>query len=82
MKELLIHSYIKTKYYKELFDKVGFNPYKMEKFSDIEIIPVQTKQDYRKNFENVKSVNFLDINPGDIELRALRGNHSKYINRS
>ena len=63
LKELLIHAYQNTKYYKRLFDEFGFNPKKMENFNDIKIIPIQTKQDIRKNFEDIKSFDFSTYRP-------------------
>ena len=63
LKELLIHSYQNTAYYKTLFDKSGFNPFKMKDFQDIEVIPVQTKQDIKNNFEAIKSSDFEKYKP-------------------
>ncbi len=63
LKELLKHAYQYTRYYKKLFDDVGFNPNKMKDFDDINVIPIQTKQDIRKNFEDLKSFDFKIYKP-------------------
>lgn len=63
LKTLLIHSYQKTVYYKNLFDKVGFNPNKMNDFKDIEAIPIQTKKDIKNNFNSIKSSDFEKYRP-------------------
>lgn len=45
LKETLLYAYNHVPYYKELFDKVNFDPQKMEAFSDIERIPLLEKED-------------------------------------
>lgn len=63
LKEMLIHAYDKTDYYNSLFNQVGFNPRKMSDFSDIKLIPIQTKKSIKSNFKSIKSHDFFDYNP-------------------
>jgi len=44
LKETLIYCYNYIEYYKELFDKVKFNPYEIKSFEDIKAIPYLTKE--------------------------------------
>ena len=44
LKSLLEHSYKNVPYYTELFDKHGFNPFKMNSFRDFKKIPFLTKK--------------------------------------
>ena len=55
LKDILIHSYETTSYYKNLFDKNNFNPYEIKKLSDISRLPILTKEIVRNNFENLIS---------------------------
>ena len=63
LKELLKQAYLNTSYYKKLFDKIGFNPNKMQDFTDINVIPIQSKQDIKKNFNDLKSIDFRNYKP-------------------
>lgn len=40
LKEILIHSYETTRYYKKLFDANSFNPYKFNDVDDLKKIPL------------------------------------------
>ncbi len=63
LKELLKQAYQNTSYYKKLFDEIGFNPSKMQDFKDISIIPIQTKQEIKKHFDELKSNDFKNYKP-------------------
>ncbi|WP_207641176.1 hypothetical protein [Butyrivibrio sp. WCE2006] len=52
-KEVVIHAYEHTKYYKELFDSVCFDPYKISSIEDISSVPVLTKQILNERFEDL-----------------------------
>lgn len=45
LKETLIYSYENVPYYKEVFDKYKFDPYNIKKSSDINKIPILTKEE-------------------------------------
>lgn len=49
LKRLLIHAYENTDYYKGIFQEVGFDPYNLRDFSQVEQIPLLTKQIIREN---------------------------------
>ena len=57
LKTLLVHSYNKTKYYKELFDSIGFNPFDFESLNDLKKIPIMDKNTFIDNFSKLKSNN-------------------------
>ncbi len=63
LRKLLIRAYQTTKYYKKLFDEIGFIPHRIHDFNDINIIPIQTKQNIKNNFENIKSFDFNNYEP-------------------
>jgi len=44
LKDDLIYCYNNVQYYKELFDKINFDPYKITKIQDIKTIPYLTKE--------------------------------------
>jgi len=44
LKDNLIYCYNNVQYYKDLFDKVNFDPYKITSFEDIKTIPYLTKE--------------------------------------
>lgn len=52
-KETLIHAYEHTRYYKELFDSVDFNPYMVTSFENIESIPILTKKILQERFDDL-----------------------------
>lgn len=49
LKGMLVHAYENTVYYKELFDTRGFSPYSFNEPSQLEILPVLTKEIIRNN---------------------------------
>lgn len=57
LKETLVFSYENTQYYKELFDKINFNPYEFKDFSEMKKIPILTKELVRENFEKLINKN-------------------------
>jgi phenylacetate-CoA ligase len=54
-KELLVYSYQNVPYYTELFNKIKFDPEKLNSFDDIKVIPYLTKQIIRQNFDKLIS---------------------------
>jgi phenylacetate-CoA ligase len=63
LKKLLIHCNSNVPYYQELFRQNSFNPVTMSDIKEIEKIPIITKDIIRKNFENIKAVNFSSFIP-------------------
>ncbi len=60
LKETLVHAYEHTKYYRELFDNVGFDVYSFASKEQLDIIPVLTKEDIRNNFEALQADDISD----------------------
>tara|TARA_B110000259_G_C14034363_1_gene408478 strand:- start:980 stop:2344 length:1365 start_codon:yes stop_codon:yes gene_type:complete len=59
LKSQLILAYKNTKYYKDLFDNIGFSPYKFDNLSALEMLPIQTKNDVQKNISNMTNKSIL-----------------------
>jgi phenylacetate-CoA ligase len=53
LKKQLIQAYENTTYYKDFFDLYDFDPYTLKELSVIEIFPIQTKDDIRRNVNNM-----------------------------
>lgn len=60
LKEILIHAYEHTKYYKILFDKCGFDVYSFKDLKEFEKIPVLKKSDIIENFQELQADNIND----------------------
>ena len=54
LKELLLHSQKNIPFYKKRFLEAGFEPGKMQNIEDLESIPLLTKEDIRKNIDELK----------------------------
>lgn len=50
LKYITVYCYNNIKLYHDKFDKIGFNPEKIKTLSDIEYIPLTTKEDFRDNY--------------------------------
>lgn len=55
LKELLVHAYTTTEYYRKLFDKINFRPDQFSDFEELEKIPCLTKNLIIENFEELQS---------------------------
>lgn len=53
LRDTLIHAFEHTKYYRELFESSGFDPYSVESFEDIGKIPVLTKKILQERFSDL-----------------------------
>lgn len=62
LKDLLVHAYETVPYWKRLFDKIDFSPYKLSEIYHIEKIPLMTKKVLKENFDSLKSRNFNSAN--------------------
>ncbi|BCO31998.1 capsular polysaccharide biosynthesis protein [Thiohalobacter sp. COW1] len=63
LKALLRHCRDNVRFYRERFHACGFNPDTMESFSDLQVIPVLTKDDIRANFDAMKASDFSSFRP-------------------
>jgi len=59
LKRQLTLAYEESKYYKELFDECNFDPYTFNDLNEIGRLPVQTKDDMRKNIHNMYNKSML-----------------------
>ena len=61
LKELIEHAYNNTEYYKKLFDKHGIKPENITKIEDLKKIPILTKFDIIKNYNELIPKNISTI---------------------
>ncbi len=54
VKKALIYAYEGSDYYRESFDSVRFNPYKMENIEDIKRLPILKKRDLIDNLDRIQ----------------------------
>jgi len=57
LKRILIHAYENTRYYRTLFNELGFHPYDMVMSQEIRRIPLLTKKIVRKRFNDLTASN-------------------------
>ncbi len=73
-KKLCVYCYENVKLYKDKFDNVKFDPYKVKALSDIQYIPYTTKADFRDNYPfNMFAVPMTDV----VRLHASSGTTGK-----
>lgn len=58
LKNLLVHSYRHVPFYRERFDKAGFDPHSFSGPADINCIPYLTKEDLQKNMNKLVASNY------------------------
>ena len=73
LKRVLIHCQGNIAYYRKLFHDYSFNPQKMTSFSDIQCLPVLTKDMIRDNFDQFKADNFSKYSPRSKETGGSTG---------
>ncbi len=61
IKETLIHAYEHTTYYKKLFDDIGFDAYSFTQPQQLAVIPVLTRKDVIKHFEELQADDITDF---------------------
>ena len=54
LKELLVHANDKVPFYRQRFADAGFDPHKMEAIDDFKVLPLLSKEEIRKNLEDMK----------------------------
>lgn len=75
LKEQLIYAYENTKYYKKIFDKVKFNPYLFNDKSELNIIPLLTKNDILNNYDEFiskQNINYYEASTGGSTGKPLK----------
>jgi phenylacetate-CoA ligase len=63
LKEILIHCFNNVDYYNKLFNECSFNPEKLQDFSDLNKLPIMSKDIIRKNFNDLKASHFEKYSP-------------------
>lgn len=61
LRQVLDHAYCQTVYYRELFERIGFNPKSVTTLNDLKKLPVLTKKMIFENFENLKGCDINDF---------------------
>ena len=57
LKQCLTNAYTHTTYYRNLFDRIGFNPEEFSDFKQIERIPILTKEVLQREYLNIAADN-------------------------
>ena len=89
LKCILIHAYENTAYYRNLFDKVGFNPHEIVHTSEIRKLPLLTKDIVRRHFNDLTAHNIrreliTEASTGGstgVPMRFLRDRESIYLRK-
>ena len=63
LRRLLIHCKESVPFYQQLFKECDFDPVKMTSVSEVEQLPVLTKDTIRQNFDQLKAGNFHQYRP-------------------
>jgi phenylacetate-CoA ligase len=54
LKELLVHANDNVPFYRQRFADAGFDPHKMQEIDDFKVLPLLSKEEIRKNLEDMK----------------------------
>ena len=89
LKNILIHAYEHTRYFKEVFDQLKFNPLQIKRVQDISLLPILEKQTIRERFadltaNNINPADLLDASTGGstgIPLKFLRDRECVYLRK-
>ena len=65
LRDILIHAYEHTIYYKKVFDKIGFDPKEFNDINEFKKIPLLTKEIIQKNYEELQSDDIKDFYLGE-----------------
>jgi phenylacetate-CoA ligase len=63
LKKIIDHAYQNVPYYRRIFDERGVKPKDIQDFTDLEKLPVLTKNDIRNHFEELTARNYRKFNP-------------------
>lgn len=61
LQEILVHAYEKTKYYREIFDKCRFDPYKISSVEEIQALPLLTRDDIKDHYHDLAANDIADF---------------------
>ncbi|MBQ6815009.1 MAG: phenylacetate--CoA ligase family protein [Lachnospiraceae bacterium] len=64
MRNVLVHAYEHTEYYKKIFDEVSFNPYEFKDFEEIKVIPLLSKEIIKENSNKIEADDVSDYYVG------------------
>lgn len=78
IKNLLIHAYNNTDFYKLRFDEAGFNPYEFKDLADIKKIPILTKEQIRDNLASLTAKNYKQSDLHSSETGGTTGAKMKF----
>lgn len=79
LKKLLVHSYQSVSYYRNLFDKIRFNPEEFKSFSEMERIPFLTKEIIVNNFDELQSDRYSNAKKYEITTSGSTGKKLKLL---
>lgn len=78
LRELVEHAYMKVPYYHRQWKKLNLKPEDIKTVEDLRKIPIITKEDIRKNFEDFKSKDFADRKPKSATTGGSTGEPLKF----
>jgi len=58
LKDLVVHAYKNTDFYKRRFDEAAFDPERFKDFTDLRKIPTLSKEDIRENLNSLVATNY------------------------
>ena len=61
VKQVLVHAYEHTSYYRKLFDEIGFDVYSFSEKDDIKKIPLLTKEIIIEHFDDIQADDISDF---------------------
>lgn len=73
LKNLLIHAQQHVPYYQRQFAEIGFRPDTVRHVSDIQVLPVLTKDDVRDHMDELKADNFCQWQPRRVQTGGSTG---------
>ena len=78
LQKLISHAYNNTKYYKNLFDKIGMNPKSVRK-KDLLDLPILTKNDIVENYSDLVPENIAQIHHKEASTGGSTGDPLRYL---
>lgn len=79
LRKLIHHAYTKTTYYSTLLNELNIKPDEIRTITDLEKIPVLTKEIIRKNYNNLRAVNIEDIPHQETSTGGSSGDPLRYL---
>ena len=73
LKDLIIHAQKHVPYYRQQFKELGFRPENISCFTDIQTLPILTKDDVREHFDELKADNFKYWQPREAQTGGSTG---------